>query len=686
VQLKTILDALPAFDSLRNLISQIGNPAKSKASAWVFDPVILTQFDTEVIYGSDWLPRKIVDIVPKHATREWRTWQADEAEPLYEAEKALQLKSKLRKALVYDRLYGGGAILIGAQTKNPSRPLDLTKIGKGDLEYIHAFHRWELTEGDLIKDIKDPDFGKPQWYTINADSDLRDVKIHRSRFAFFVSLPHSSSALLSTPSALTRCWGQSILEFVLRAIVRSEATNENASALMEEAKLDVIQVPNLPAQLGNREGQNRLITRFALANQLKSSNSLLLLGGEEKFDRKQISFAGIPELMHAHLQIVAGASEIPLTILLGQAPAGLNATGDNDVRNFYDSVRQFQTTDLQDSLSSVDEALVRSTLGDLPEEVVYEWDPLWQMSEAEKATVSKTKMDSVQVLVNTNLFAQEELRPAVADMLIDDGLLPTLDQHMLSEDEMAQLLEANAQAQQEAQQVQVDPKTGKPVKPPPPPQPQTLKVVTGGKTDADPFDEWEEEEHPRVPSGQSGGGQFAKAGEGSGEPSPQYVPTGKKAGKGAWKGSPIPQDCWPFSASKDKAHHVKRYDELMKKPAQSGIAYRTMLKYFAYEAKYYGLAHEVNDFRQKAAQSYLLQSQELASTDPKKSKELHAKYLSLTAKPGGKKEPELVSTETGNVVTPQPDDWAKKYKPPELAQEPGLKTAQAPGPPGSGPL
>jgi phage-related protein (TIGR01555 family) len=448
----------------------------------------------EVIYSSDWLPRKIVDIVPKHAIREWRTWQADEAEELYEAEKALQLKAKLRRALVYDRLYGGGALLIGAQTKRPLEPLELDQIEQGGLEYVHAFHRWELTEGDLIKDIKDPDFGKPEWYTINADSDLREVKIHRSRFAFFVSLPHPSSALLSTPLAMNRCWGQPILEFVLRAIVRSEATNENASALMEEAKLDVIQVPNLPAQLGSKEAQNRLITRFTLANQLKSSNSLLLLGGEEKFDRKQISFSGIPELMQAHLQVVAGASEIPLTLLLGQAPAGLNATGDNDVRNFYDSVRQFQTTDLQDSLASVDEALVRSTLGDLPDGVVYEWDPLWQMSEAEKAAVSKTKMDSVQIIVNTNLFAQEELRPAVADMLIDDGLLPSLDQHMLSEDEMAELLNANMPGPGEEQQAEVDPKTGQTPRPVDPlsPQPQ-LKVVTGGKTDADPFDESQHE-------------------------------------------------------------------------------------------------------------------------------------------------------------------------------------------------
>jgi hypothetical protein len=109
---------------------------------------------------------------------------------------------------------------------------------------------------------------------------------------------------------------------------------------------------------------------------------------------------------------------------------------------------------LQEALGPLDEALVRSTLGSMPEEVVYEWDPLWQLSDSEKATNGKTKIEAISTLNATGLFAPEELRPAVADMLIDDGFLPTLDQHMLDEAEMAQRIEEQAQAEQEALQQQ----------------------------------------------------------------------------------------------------------------------------------------------------------------------------------------------------------------------------------------
>jgi phage-related protein (TIGR01555 family) len=493
MNVRSIFDAIPAFDSLRNLISQIGVPAKSKSHAWIFEPNCLTQYDVEAAYGSDWLPRKIVDIIPKHCTREWRTWQADQAEELYATEKTLQVRLKVRKAMIYDRLYGGGALLMGAQTNDPEKPLDVATIKKGELRYLHALHRYQLTEGDLILDIEDPDFGKPAWYTFNVpeDSKLRDVRIHRSRFIFFISLEPPSNSLMGLSTA-GRGWGQSLLEFIFRAIIRSEAANENSAALMEEAKLDVVSVPNLPSQLGTREGQSRLLTRFALANQLKSSNSMLLLGGEEKFDRKQISFAGLPELMNAHLQIAAGAAGIPLTVLIGQSPAGLNATGESDTRLFYDAVKEFQTTDLQEALGPLDEALVRSTLGSMPEEVVYEWDPLWQLSDSEKATNGKTKIEAISTLNATGLFAPEELRPAVADMLIDDGFLPTLDQHMLDEAEMAQRIEEQAQAEQEALQQALAAGGGGPPEAGGGGPPDTaggaqkgnLKAIQGGRTDS----------------------------------------------------------------------------------------------------------------------------------------------------------------------------------------------------------
>ena len=60
----------------------------------------------------------------------------------------------------------------------------------------------------------------------------------------------------------------------------------------------------------------------------------------ETYQQKQISFASLPDVARLFLQIASGAADIPVTRMLGQAPAGLNATGDSDTRNYYDRVRK----------------------------------------------------------------------------------------------------------------------------------------------------------------------------------------------------------------------------------------------------------------------------------------------------------------------------------------------------------
>jgi hypothetical protein len=48
--------------------------------------------------------------------------------------------------------------------------------------------------------------------------------------------------------------------------------------------------------------------------------------------------------------------------------------------------------------------------------------------------VFKTKVDGVNVLNQMNLVAPEELRPALLDMLIDDGTLGTIDQYRIPDE------------------------------------------------------------------------------------------------------------------------------------------------------------------------------------------------------------------------------------------------------------
>ena len=94
------------------------------------------------------------------------------------------------------------------------------------------------------------------------------------------------------------------------------------------------------------------------------------------------------------------------TRLFGTSATGMNATGDNDVRNYYDMVSAKQEAELRPQLEYLYEVLVRSELGYMPEDFRFDFNPLWQLSETKQATVEKTRAERDQVYLNAGVVTE----------------------------------------------------------------------------------------------------------------------------------------------------------------------------------------------------------------------------------------------------------------------------------------
>ena len=63
----------------------------------------------------------------------------------------------------------------------------------------------------------------------------------------------------------------------------------------------------------------------------------------EDYTRTEVgALTGVADLLTKNLLLLSGAAEIPVTVLMGQSPAGLSATGESDVRWFYDRTKSAQ--------------------------------------------------------------------------------------------------------------------------------------------------------------------------------------------------------------------------------------------------------------------------------------------------------------------------------------------------------
>ncbi|MDX1119601.1 DUF1073 domain-containing protein [Sinorhizobium medicae] len=415
-------------DSLTNIVASLGT-SRDKAAANVYSMPMLTDEELLNAYRGAWLPKKIVDIPAFDSIRAWRDWQAKkpQIEAIEAEEKRLNVMGKLLETRIKARLWGGAALVIGTGDKDLTAPLDVERITKGGLKYLTVMTRRHLTAGKIERDPASEWYGKPKVYQLNS-ADGAQIEIHPSRLVIFNGSQQPDEDIVTTTYA---GWGDSVLLSVVDAIKQADGTAANIASLVFEAKVNVIRIPDFMQNLGNAEYRAKILERYTLAATAKGINGDLLLDKEEEYEQKTASFATLPEVLMSFLQIVSGAADIPATRLLRQSPAGMNATGESDLRNYYDRLQAMQTVEMTPAMARLDECLIRSALGSRDPDIYYDWAPLWGMSEKEKADVFKTKADAARQLVGSGTGQEIIPRDAVSDALvntfIEDGSLPGLD-------------------------------------------------------------------------------------------------------------------------------------------------------------------------------------------------------------------------------------------------------------------
>jgi phage-related protein (TIGR01555 family) len=410
------------FDTLVNLVSGLGTGKDKGAgfnTTYNFCPMTMDQ--ALAAYRSSWIIRKAIDIPAKDMTRAWRTWHSDQTsvELIEQLETALFVQVRIQQAIQRGRLFGGCLLYMGIKGQDPSTPLNLKRVRKGDLQYLHVFSKWEVGATEIELDIMSPYYGQPKAYVVGNTGN--NVIIDRSRVIRFVG--NEIPSILMAPDG----WGDSVIQTLDDAVKNADATGSGIASLVQEAKIDIIKVPDLMSNLSTAAYTQKLTQRFGLANTLKSINNMLLLDAEEEWERKELSFTQLPEVYKLFLEVVSGAADIPATRFLGQSPTGLNSSGESDLRNYYDRISADQNSELRPNLASLDEVIIRSALGSRPSDVYYTFSPLWQLSDTDKATVAQNKSLATKNLVSTNLLPNDVIRMGLYGQLIEDGIYPGLE-------------------------------------------------------------------------------------------------------------------------------------------------------------------------------------------------------------------------------------------------------------------
>lgn len=453
-----------ALDAMENLVASLGTDTDKRLYTRYVEKYALSRRELEAMYAENWLAAKIVDVIPDDMTREWRQLNNNmdpaRTKEFEHFEEDMQVALKFNEAAKWGRLYGGCGIILGideAQGGPPEEPLEIDFLGKDCLEFLTVVEAERLQQAGspIVIDPTNPFFDRPEYYSVANGLH----RIHRSRILFFegIPLPH----YMRQRQRLSY-WGAPVLRRVMEAITNADLVFNGTSTLTSEASTDIIKYKGLTSFLAQPGGEEKIRARFSLMKLLKSLNNITLLDEEETFENHQQTFAGLSDLIDKFLAITAGAADIPVTRLVGTSAKGLNATGEGDLKNYYDNIRARQGREFSPQLRRLDAIMQRHLWGVEDENWGFTWNSLFQLNEKEIAELQNNRATRDQNYLNMGVI--DEL--VIAEQLYEDDTYTTIDQEYLNklkkdieqarkDQEMMQKL--MLEEQQQAQQQQSEP-------------------------------------------------------------------------------------------------------------------------------------------------------------------------------------------------------------------------------------
>lgn len=420
----TALTSRLTMDMLLNQAARLG-PTDNLLSQNRYASDRLTQNFAlmDSLYRSDWIVNKIINTVPEDMTKNWIKLNCqvdpDQDNELKRQERKTHVKSQVLEGLKWGRLYGGaaGVIVIDGQEDMLDQPLDLDMVVPDSFRGILIADRWNgvYPSGEIVTDMRDPDFGLPMYYTFGADqtNTAQGVQVHHSRVLRFTgrALPYMERLSESY-------WGMSEVEHVYEELNKRNTVSANIAQLIFSAHLRILKMEDLGQLLamGDEQSQRDLYATLHAQNMLMNSMSLQVLSKDDDFQTFDYSFSGLSDIYEQFMMDIAGATEIPATKLFGRAPAGMNATGESDLRNYYDTVRQNQEAILRPILEKLYPVICLSAWGAVPDDLDFEFNPIRDTSDEERASLIQQTASAINSVFQSGIISQQtalkELRQA----------------------------------------------------------------------------------------------------------------------------------------------------------------------------------------------------------------------------------------------------------------------------------
>lgn len=360
-------------------------------------------YQLSAMLAQQWLIAKACLMPAKDATRngyEITVNDGTDVKPeILDDMRKMDVKYKLNKNLIQfvqmGRVFGIRIAMFIVESEDPDEyylnPFNPDGVLPGSYKGISQIDPYWITpqlDADSAGNPASINFYEPTWWVINGKL------VHHTHLVIFRT---EEVADILKPTYIYG--GIPIPQKIAERVYAAERVANEAPMLAMTKRTDVVKadMPQATAQYASFSGR---IKEWVFN---RDNYGVKMLGLEEEMQQFDTSLTDLDGVIMTQYQLVAAASNVPVTKLMGTVPKGFNSTGEYDESNYHEELESIQAHDLTPLIERHHLLLIRSEICPKykikPFDTTVNWNELDALTNKEQAEINRFKAETGEKLM-----------------------------------------------------------------------------------------------------------------------------------------------------------------------------------------------------------------------------------------------------------------------------------------------
>ncbi len=370
-------------------------------------------WQTAALLSQNWLIDKACTMPAKDAARhgyevtvnDGTEVNPDVLEYIRKQDKKFKVNSNCVELIRSGRIFGIRVALFEVLSADPEyyeKPFNIdgiTPLSYKGISQIDPYWIAPLLDQDASSNMASQYFYEPTWWII------RGQRVHRTHLVIFrtCDLPD-----ILKPSYI---YGAiPVPQRIAERVFAAELTANEAPRLAMSKRLTVVKL-DISKAMANPQGLEQQLGIFTA---YQNNFGTKVVDQTDEIQQFDTSLADLDAVIMTQYQIVAAASGVPATKLLGTSPKGFNATGDYEEASYHEELESIQEHDLSPLVERHHQLLIRSHVcpkfGIAPFSTEVNWNPVDSPTAAELADINLKKAQTDAQYVDNGAIDGADVR------------------------------------------------------------------------------------------------------------------------------------------------------------------------------------------------------------------------------------------------------------------------------------